>query len=138
VKRYSVGFMFGPGLGQVALIRKARPEWQRGKLNGVGGHIEEGETPRQAMVREFKEETGVETYESDWTFVVVLTGPGYELNIFKARAMLHHSFTTQTDEPVNWVTSWNLPHDIIPNLRWIIPLCWDESLVLPVQMSVLR
>lgn len=130
--------MFGPGFGQVALIRKARPVWQAEKLNGVGGHIEEGENPRQAMVREFEEETGVQTYESDWTLVAVLIGPGYELNIFKARAGLHHTFTTQTDEPVNWELSWQLPDNVIPNLRWIVPLCLDDSLVLPLQMSVIR
>src|SRR5258706_13272255 len=57
---YVCGFAFkqfrqGP---QVVLIRKNKPDWQRGKLNGVGGKVEPGEIPSEAMVREFAEETG--------------------------------------------------------------------------------
>jgi len=62
------------------LIKKTHPEWQAGKLNGIGGKIEnteilEGgdgnkyglpETPHQAMVREFYEETGIQTPEKRW------------------------------------------------------------------------
>jgi 8-oxo-dGTP pyrophosphatase MutT (NUDIX family) len=39
------------------LICKNRPAWPRDKLNGLGGKIEEGETPQQAMEREHREET---------------------------------------------------------------------------------
>lgn len=52
---------------RVALIRKIRPDWQRGSFNGVGGHIEPGESPVDAMVREFMEETGVKIDKWHWT-----------------------------------------------------------------------
>lgn len=48
---YVVGFMFSSDKTLVTLIRKNRPKWMNGKLNGVGGKIEIGETPLQAMVR---------------------------------------------------------------------------------------
>jgi 8-oxo-dGTP diphosphatase len=35
--RYVLGFMFSSDHSEVALIRKRKPEWQRGKLNGIGG-----------------------------------------------------------------------------------------------------
>ena len=35
--KYVVGFMFSPDKQFVALIRKNRPEWQAGKLNGIAG-----------------------------------------------------------------------------------------------------
>lgn len=57
--RFVCGFLFSPGLDSVALIRKNRPQWMLGRLNGIGGKIEPGETPWQAMCREFEEEAGV-------------------------------------------------------------------------------
>lgn len=44
--------------GEVLLIRK-RKGFGAGKLAGVGGRIEPGETPEQAAVREVYEEVGV-------------------------------------------------------------------------------
>jgi 8-oxo-dGTP pyrophosphatase MutT (NUDIX family) len=55
--RYVVGFLFSQDESKVLLVWKNRPAWQNGKLNGIGGKIEAGETPLQAMEREFKEET---------------------------------------------------------------------------------
>src|ERR1700690_3869942 len=57
--RFVLGFLFDPSRIAVLLIRKARPDWQRGKLNGIGGKIEVGEVPSQAMEREFREESGL-------------------------------------------------------------------------------
>ncbi|RPJ50529.1 MAG: NUDIX domain-containing protein [Methanobacteriota archaeon] len=68
--KYVVGFAFSEDKKQVIMIQKEHPDWQKGKLNGVGGkadqQVEETErtrahieTPYEAMVREFEEETGV-------------------------------------------------------------------------------
>ena len=56
MKKYVVGFLFQGD--KVALIQKNRPAWQKGKLNGIGGHIEENETPLSTVDREFFEELG--------------------------------------------------------------------------------
>jgi len=66
MRRYVLGFMFSPDLWQVLLIRKEKPSWQAGLLNGIGGKIEPGEMPLAAMVREFREETGLDTDPCDW------------------------------------------------------------------------
>lgn len=63
---YVLGFAFDPELTYVALIRKTKPEWQAGKLNGIGGKVEPSETFRQAMVREFFEETGSRVPSERW------------------------------------------------------------------------
>ena len=39
VKHYSVGFLFNDTKTKVCLIKKNRPTWQEGFLNGVGGHL---------------------------------------------------------------------------------------------------
>jgi len=58
---YVVGFAIDEHQ-RVLLIRKKRPDYQAGKLNGVGGKIEWGETPTGAMRREFLEETTIQTW----------------------------------------------------------------------------
>ncbi len=45
-----------PTKRKVLLIRKNHPDYQAGKLNGIGGKVEPGEDPLTAMVRECKEE----------------------------------------------------------------------------------
>jgi 8-oxo-dGTP pyrophosphatase MutT (NUDIX family) len=65
--RYVCGFAIcGP---DVALVLKNRPDFLRGQHNGIGGKIEYklGDTSATvAMVREFKEEAGVDTTEDEW------------------------------------------------------------------------
>jgi 8-oxo-dGTP pyrophosphatase MutT (NUDIX family) len=51
-KEYVLGFIFTAGRNAVYLIRKNRPAWQRGFLNGLGGAREAGETFVEAMERE--------------------------------------------------------------------------------------
>jgi 8-oxo-dGTP diphosphatase len=55
--RYSAGFLFSKDYKQVLLIKKEKPDWQRGLYNGVGGKVEPGETELNCMIREFEEET---------------------------------------------------------------------------------
>jgi 8-oxo-dGTP diphosphatase len=45
MQTYACGFLFSLDRTRVLLIRKRRPAWQAGRLNGVGGKIEPGETP---------------------------------------------------------------------------------------------
>ncbi len=74
--------MLSPDYKQVALITKNKPSWQANKLNGIGGKIESGETPSEAMAREFEEETGVITSPNEWVkFVVLIRQSIYEVNL---------------------------------------------------------
>jgi len=57
--RYSVGFLVSPEGDRVLLLEKARPDWIKGLWNGVGGHIERGESPFEAMMREAAEEAAL-------------------------------------------------------------------------------
>ena len=129
--RYVVGFMFNIDRTRVALIRKQRPDWQRGRLNGIGGHIELDETAWQAMVREFREETGYESFESDWEQVAVMsrtTFPPFECRVFRylsAYTDLGEVLKSPTDECVEFCTVELLPPSILSNVGWLIELCLD-------------
>lgn len=69
IKDYVVGYCFSPLQLAVALIKKNKPEWQQGKLNGVGGKVEPLESPQHAMAREFYEEAGVLIPISRWLHI---------------------------------------------------------------------
>jgi len=81
---YVVGFAFSRYGNKVALIRKNKPDWQAGKLNGIGGKVEQDEYYFYAMVREFREETGVQTNNQDWDLVTTLTSNTWKMTVFKS------------------------------------------------------
>ena len=59
-KQYVNGYAFSFDEQNIVLIRKNRPAFMQGMLNAVGGKIEPGETPEEAIQREFREETGMD------------------------------------------------------------------------------
>lgn len=54
--------------GKIFLSKRKNTGWEDGKYSIVGGHIDGGETSRQAAVREAWEETGVKVLEKDLQF----------------------------------------------------------------------
>ncbi len=120
---YVAGFLFNTSGDVVVLIEKQKPIWQRGLLNGVGGKIEPGETPTQAMQREFTEETGVEV--TAWKQFAKLQGADFTVYFFSSFQSLDvvKSIRTTTNEIVaiyEVLDLWELP--TIPNLKWLIPM----------------
>ncbi len=113
----------------VVLIEKKRPEWQKGLLNGVGGHVEKGEASEQVMRREFKEETSLDV--GNWKLGVILSGKTFIVYFFYADGEIEKVCTT-TDEKIRIVEYTALPNKIIPNLKWLIPLCRDSDINKPV------
>jgi 8-oxo-dGTP diphosphatase len=95
---YVVGFLFNESQDFVVLIRKNRPDWQKGKLNGVGGKIEEGEAAKAAMQREFFEETGVAI--NDWQEFGMMTGTDWAVSLFRAFNNQAYTAVTRTDEEI--------------------------------------
>ena len=125
VQGYVAGFLIDADRDAVLLIRKRRPSWQAGRLNGVGGKIEAGETPAQAMRREFREEASLDI--SSWDHFLYLTFPAGAVWFFRAFAdqRVLAAATAGTDEPLELCQIGDLlgpAAPIIANLRWILPL----------------
>lgn len=130
---YVLGFLFLNGKREVVMIRKNKPEWQAGKLNGVGGKIERtDESPLAAMQREWKEETGEK--RDTWEQFLTLNFKAAKVHCFRAFD-LQSSATTATDEMIvraqvgtlncqrvdcifGSITEYIAP---LANIRWIIP-----------------
>ncbi len=128
--RYVRGFMFSDDWLRVLLIRKLKPKWQFGLLNGIGGHIEKGESEAEAMVREFKEETGVQTTKDEWKQTVILFGQTWSVYFYRACGDIDSAVNAAPDEgdvrqvPLRLLG--NYDHLTISNLAWIIPMQLDN------------
>lgn len=139
MNKYVLGFMFDDKY--ILLIKKNRPEWQKDKLNGIGGHIKEGESSIKAMVREFAEETGVSTHMHEWTYMGRMFRNGseeFEVDVFRmkvpdVRGFLQKraiSYWKPTDEytyivEINAVLGTAFRQ--ISNLKWLILMCVDDN-----------
>ena len=127
-----LGFLFDPTLSKVVLIRKNKPEWQAGLLNGVGGKIEPEESRMGAMVREFSEETGVLT--NNWAQFLTLFFDGATVHCFFACGNVSKVQTTTSEEiGVFDVADVMNRCDTIPNIRWIVQMARSFYFEEPVE-----
>jgi 8-oxo-dGTP diphosphatase len=135
-KYFVVGFAFNTQRDTVALIEKQRPEWQRGKLNGIGGAVEPTDKSfHAAMAREFQEETGVWIPPDKWRLFAKLAHNGNGIYCFTAVSDAIADVTTLTDEPIRLapIESYGLapviqyPYIPVRNLRYLVSLALDEE-----------
>lgn len=139
--RYAAGFLFSEDRHQVALVRKVKPEWQAGRLNAIGGKIEPGETPLACMVREFAEETGVQTTPSQWAPVATLKGSGFAVHFYAAFSDQVYDVQTVEEEEISvgYVDAFLGDPALIPNLRVFLPLALDMTgIAKPVAFADVR
>jgi 8-oxo-dGTP diphosphatase len=121
---YTCGFYFSEDLEYVLLIEKARPDWQKGKYNGIGGHIESGEMPLSCQEREFAEETGCEERIA-WDGTHSLVNVDDHIFFFRAMGPKFDvdEFFPGGDEKPRWVPVKEINnYNILPNLSWMIPM----------------
>ena len=142
MKHYVLGFLFSQHPTRVVLIRKNKPDWQRGLLNGVGGKVEDGETAHDAMIREFEEEAGVTVAE--WEPFCVMAGGDFRVDVFKATdSHALQQVRSVSDEAVMAL----FPHAVldpnpqdchrpISNVPWLIAMAMDGNYGKPFHATV--
>jgi 8-oxo-dGTP diphosphatase len=121
MKEYTLGFLINDQKSpKVWLIRKNKPEWQKGKLNGIGGKIEKTDmSPYQAQVREFKEEAGLDI--PNWEhFCTITDDNAYAVYCF--RAFSTETPTSMTDEKLEEYYIDSLPSDTLFNIPWLVAM----------------
>ena len=98
----TLGYILSPDRRRVLLVHRTYRETDEnlGKYNGVGGHLERGEDVAACMVREIREETGLEVVS------MRLRGDGSPL-AFEAReaGATNALFASLADAPPPWLFS---------------------------------
>jgi len=134
-KYYVLGFVRDDQTGDVLFVRKTRPEFLKGLLNGVGGHVEniardtehspyaigrvpgymqispDYEYPVMSMLRECFEETGLFIPAHHWIELGTLGGPDHDFTVFL------------------YGTSWDLKKAATRTSEEVLVLSYDEALL---------
>lgn len=119
----------------VILMEKMRPEWQKGKLNGVGGKIENGEDPQEAMAREWEEEVDT-PHDIEWDLFCALNDHQGGAMVFFFRSQMPEEaeifdFSAAEDEPLISVSIDNIWRgDVIWNIPWVVHLGLDPNVTM--------
>jgi len=131
MRNYVLAFMIDLAQNKILLIKKNRPAWQAGKLNGIGGKIEGQELPIQAIIREVEEETGLVTFDNEWTnFGQMNLIDGGAVYLFRSFREDLANAVSITDEEViiRSIDLNDLRSDVMPNLIWLIESSLDSSI----------
>ena len=125
--QYVVGLAFNALGEKVVLMQKTHPEWQAGKLNGIGGKVEEGETPLAAMQREFQEEAGV--CLTAWSHFATLQDKQAEILLYRCFDDEALTARSLTEEPVVILPVENrrIREDGIADLPRLVGLALDRT-----------
>lgn len=141
--KYVVGFIFSEDGKDVLLIRKTHPDWQKGRLNGIGGKadhwVEETEqtrrhieTPYAAMIRECEEETGLKIDKWQNFLTCIDSKEAIELYCFRTFTNAIHKAQSITDEHVSVINAElasNLSaQSVIGNIRFILRMAMDKNI----------
>lgn len=112
--------------GEILLLERANTGYRDGYYDMPAGHLEEGETLRQAALRELKEETGLTASEDQLEFVELLHRMSTDrvyLDIFfqvkqwKGDAMI---MEPSKCNHIAWFPLVRLPENIVPHQYQVI------------------
>ncbi|MCR5546290.1 MAG: 8-oxo-dGTP diphosphatase [Lachnospiraceae bacterium] len=90
---------------------KKKDDPNEGKWIGVGGHIEEGETPEECVLREVKEETGLNLTSVKLCGLIVFVSDTYETEymfLFTADAFTGELIKDCNEGDLAWVEKENV------------------------------
>jgi 8-oxo-dGTP diphosphatase len=130
---YVLALLFTADAREVVLVRKTRPAWQAGRVNGLGGKLHEGENLLHAARREVREEAGIDV--DGWEEFLIWRDPEYRLRAVRAFDDAARRARTAEDQHVFLAPVDALPPNVIDNLRWIIPLALDRDVSVPIAVA---
>jgi 8-oxo-dGTP diphosphatase len=128
---YVAGLMFNKLGTEVALVEKKKfppgADWSLTPYNAIGGKIEPNEFSYEAMLREFKEETGVS--QPFWDKFLILEGSGWQVEFYKCFTDKVYNVRTMEEETIIVSSVTTILGAVVPNMKWILPLALDKSAI---------
>lgn len=104
--------------GKILLIKRKNTGYMDGMYGFLAGHVEKGESLKQAMVREVNEEGGIKLKEEDLEFVCGIRSNEEYINFFfktdKYKGDLKIKEPDKCEEMI-WVDIDKMPSNTIPN-----------------------
>lgn len=107
---------------KVLLLRRWNTGYEDGKYSVVAGHVEEGETVTEAVIREAKEEVGIRIDSEDLEVVEVMHRKSNDERVdFFVRATTWSGELSNLEadkcDDVGWFSLAALPANVIPYVR---------------------
>lgn len=130
--RYTLAFIRNNG--KILMINREKRPWQ-GAWNGIGGKLEPGETAEECVIREIREETGIDVVQPVFRGVVTWNSDNEEIQgmyIFVADVGTVADLVTpkRTREgilewkPESWILS-EENYGAVPTLRYFMKAALD-------------
>lgn len=121
MEKFTLGFVFNSDSSKVLLIHKQKPDWQSGRINGIGGKIEAGESALDCIVRECQEECLLDIPRKNWYRYALIEQAIGDVVVFAAKFSKDMSGAKQNDyEMIEWFDTLHLPSNALSNLQWLI------------------
>jgi 8-oxo-dGTP diphosphatase len=122
---------------RILLLRRRNTDYEDGKYSVVAGHMEDGETAREAICREAREEAGIELAPDDLEFahVVHRADRGQRVGFFFSARRWRgepRNMEPHKADDFRWVPLDALPDDMVAYVRraielWLAGTCYSES-----------
>lgn len=108
--------------GKIVLLKRANTGYEDGKYGLIAGHADGNETATEAMIREAREEAGIEIKPHDLEFKLVMHRKTDREQVgffFTARAYKGEPRNAEPEKcsELAWFDLNNLPENIIPYIR---------------------
>jgi pyridoxal biosynthesis lyase PdxS len=110
-----------------------------GKWNMPAGVVCPTENLEEAVSRIFKDETTIVTEKEQWTLRATLLYPDTQVYVFVTHGNIYTAKRGKTHAPVIFKANTNWEREpIVPNLKYLIPLCLATDLATPVILECVQ
>ncbi len=134
---------FAPGEPGTVLLTLNRPKDGLEFYDGFGGPLLAPLTDPEACAKTASDYllagTGIKVAPEKWCEIITLRGDTWEVGFYYVLSSdLVGAGGLTPEEIVSHEDPLNLPLNIMPTLRWLIPLVLDENVIKPLGMSGIK